>query len=94
MPECWQLAEVPEDGYLEGDVPAEVWAQISEFDAIYTRVVKTLEDAWRSGDQGMLHYALAEMMNKMPPLARSIMSTRIGNSPLHYAPSFRFQPKG
>lgn len=89
FPDCWPVAEVPDGGYVESDVPNETWQLMAEFDAIYSQVIMNLDEAWSQKSQGAFHRSLELMMDKLPTLARKIMQVPIRQQPFNYSPCFR-----
>ncbi len=89
FPECWPVAEVPDGGYAESDVPNDTWKLMAEFDAIYSQVIMNLDEAWSKRSQGAFHRSLELMMDRLPTLARQIMQVPIKQQPFNYSPCFR-----
>ena len=82
------MAVVPEGGYLQKDVPADVWTMINGIDQAYTRLLGGLQVVWEHGDQSALVHAIEGMFG-LSEQARSLMSTEIGKGRGNYGPCFR-----
>ena len=88
FPPAWPMAVVPEGGYLQKDVPADVWTMINGIDQAYTRLLGGLQVVWEHGDQSALVHAIEGMFG-LSEQARSLMSTEIGKGRGNYGPCFR-----
>ena len=89
FPEVWPMAVVPSGGYLQEDVPAEVWKMINDFDQTFTQLLDRLQVVWERGDQSALVHAI-ETMFGLSKQAQSLMSMEIGKGLGNYGPCFRY----
>ncbi|MCA9185231.1 MAG: ferritin-like protein [Planctomycetales bacterium] len=94
MPECWAVARVPDGGYRQSQVPANVWDKMVRSDRLYSSTLRHLQSAWDNGSQAALHRALELMMDAMPTLAVEIMQVPMEGKDGNYAPNFRFAEEG
>lgn len=91
MPECWPVGEIPAGGYPLDEVhDDDVWEAMQQFDIVYSRVIKLLDDAWAGGGLKPLHRGLELMMSQLPRLAKQIMQVPLKQQPYNYGPNFRF----
>lgn len=90
-PETYKIARIPEGGYQQADVTSEVWYYVSEFDKVYSELVKFLEDAWAINGRGQAALVNAiEVMFKLEKYAIPLMQIPIPtNNDLNYGPCFR-----
>ncbi len=87
-PETWPIAAVPDGGYLQGDVSAEVWSKLDQFDRTFTKLLDSLQLAWELGEQSPLIRAI-ETMFELTALGRAIMQIERPDGAGHYCPCFR-----
>ena len=88
-PDAWPVAVVPKGGYLQKNVPADVWKLIDDCDQTFTQLLNRLQVVWQHGDQGALVHAI-ETMFGLSQQARSLMSIKIKGTRGNYGPCFRF----
>jgi hypothetical protein len=88
LPAAWPMAVVPKGGYLQKDVPADVWTMINGFDETFTQLLDQLQVVWEHGDQAALVRAI-ETMFGLSEKARRLMSIEIENGLGNYGPCFR-----
>jgi hypothetical protein len=88
-PEVWPVAVVPKGGYLQKDVPADVWKLVNGVDQTFTQLLNRLQVVWEHGDQGALVHAIDTMFG-LSQQARSLMSIKIEGESGNYGPCFRF----
>jgi hypothetical protein len=88
FPDAWPVAAVPKGGYLQKDVPPDVWRMINGIDESFTRLLDQLQVVWEHGDQSALVRAI-ETMFGLSEQARSLMSVEIGKELGNYGPCFR-----
>jgi hypothetical protein len=87
-PDTWPMATIPEGGYLQEEVSAEVWELVHGFDQTFTLLLERLQHAWEFGDQGALVHAI-ETMFGLSDQARSLMQMKIKGKEETYGPCFR-----
>jgi len=87
-PATWPMAVVPKGGYLQKDVPADVWTMINGADETFTKLLDQLQVVWEHGDQSALVHAI-ETMFGLSEEARRLMSIEIGKGLGNYGPCFR-----
>jgi hypothetical protein len=92
-PAAWPMAVVPKGGYLQNDVPANVWTMINGIDQTYTQLLDRLQAVWEHGDQSALVHAI-ETMFGLTQQAQSLMRIEIGRGLGNYGPCFRFLGPG
>ncbi|MEO8036260.1 MAG: ferritin-like protein, partial [Acidobacteriota bacterium] len=88
LPEAWPVAVVPKGGYLQGDVPPNVWTMINAIDQTYTQILDLLQVVWEKGDQAALVHAIKTMFG-LTNQAQSLMQVEIGPGLGNYGPCFR-----
>ncbi|MBL4705556.1 MAG: ferritin-like protein [Flavobacteriales bacterium] len=91
-PESYKIARIPKGGYLEGNVSAETWFLLHEFDKTYSELVMLLEDAWTEGGGGQASLIKGiDVMFQLEKYALPLMNTPIpkNQSGEHYGPCFR-----
>jgi hypothetical protein len=88
FPEAWPMAVVPDGGYLQKDVPADVWTMVHGFDRGFTLLLAQLQAVWEHGDQAVFVHAI-ETMFSLSDKARRLMSVEVGNGRGNYGPCFR-----
>ena len=88
FPATWPMAVVPKGGYLQDDVPADVWTMINGIDQTFTQLLDRLQVVWEHGDQSALVHAI-ETMFGLSKQAQSLMSIEIGEGLGNYGPCFR-----
>lgn len=88
FPEVWPMAVVPNGGYLQDDIPADVWMMINDFDQTFTQLLDRLQVVWERGDQAALIHAI-ETMFGLSKQAQSLMKVEIGKGLGNYGPCFR-----
>jgi hypothetical protein len=88
FPATWPMAVVPKGGYLQDDVPADVWRMINHFDQTFTQLLDRLQVVWERGDQSALVHAI-ETMFGLAQQAQSLMRREIGEGLGNYGPCFR-----
>jgi rubrerythrin len=92
MPETWNMADIPEGGYCQADVPnAETWDLINTFDQRYSNMLRLLQDAWLQGEQTILSAAISEMRT-MGMIARQLVPRTRPDGAGNYGPCFRYVP--
>jgi hypothetical protein len=82
FPEVFPVGRVPVDGYP--DLPDAV-----AFDKKYTQLLRQLEAAWTTGDQGQLDDAMFTTMPQLPGPARRLMQRPLDAGGYTYCPCFR-----
>ena len=88
MPEILPMADIPEGGYRQADVSAEIWRLLTSFDTTFTTMVTLLDSAWRG--QGYEHIVRAmEVMFRLQADALPLMRTTIPGRDQTYGPCFR-----
>ncbi len=91
FPDIWKMAVVPEGGYRQEDVSADVWHHLDQFDEAYTRMVDLLQGAWTRGGQACFVHAIEEMFN-LEKHAKILMQVKIpGEGGKTYGPCFRYK---
>jgi hypothetical protein len=88
FPATWPIAVVPKGGYLQDDVPSDVWRMINDFDQTFTQLLDRLQVVWERGDQSALVHAI-ETMFGLSQQAQSLMRIEIGKGLGNYGPCFR-----
>ncbi len=89
-PDVYNVARVPDGGYKEADVSAEVWHLTNSFNETYTELVKLLEDAWAVNGRGQAALVNAiEVMFKLEQYALPLMKIPIPGKTENYGPSFK-----
>jgi hypothetical protein len=88
LPAAWPMAVVPKGGYLQKDVPSDVWTMINGFDETFTQLLDQLQVVWEHGDQAALVHAI-ETMFGLSEQARRLMSIELGEGLGNYGPCFR-----
>ncbi len=88
FPAVWPMAVVPKGGYLQEDVPADVWTMINGIDQTFTQLLDRLQVVWEHGDQSALVRAI-ETMFGLSKQAQALMSIEIGEGLGNYGPCFR-----
>ncbi len=88
FPDVWPMAVVPKGGYLQKDVPANVWTMLNSFDQTFTQLLDRLQSVWEHGDQAALVHAI-ETMFGLSQQAQSLMKIEIGDGRGNYGPCFR-----
>ncbi|MEO8133179.1 MAG: ferritin-like protein [Betaproteobacteria bacterium] len=92
-PAAWPMAFVPKGGYLQADVPPDVWTKINGIDQTFTLLLDRLQVVWELGDQSALVHAI-ETMFGLTSLAQALMGVEIGEGIGNYGPCFRFLGPG
>jgi hypothetical protein len=87
-PETFPVAVVPDGGYQQPDVSADVWAQLARFDRTYTNLLDSLQLAWELGRETSFVRAI-ETMFELTTLGRSIMQLERPDGSGNYCPCFR-----
>jgi hypothetical protein len=88
LPAAWPMAVVPKGGYLQKDVPSDVWTMINGIDETFTQLLDQLQVVWEHGDQAALVHAIEKMFG-LSEQARRLMSIEIGEGRGNYGPCFR-----
>ena len=93
FPEVWPMAPVPEGGYQEAAVSAEVWHLVDKFDDTFTLLLNQIQKAWTEpGGQAYFIRAIAtmfELERYAKPLMRiPIPKEKQGRT---YGPCFRYK---
>lgn len=88
FPEVWPMAVVPKGGYLQEDVPPDVWTMLNSFDQTFTQLLNRLQSVWEHGDQAALVHAI-ETMFGLSQQAQTLMKIEIGDGRGNYGPCFR-----
>jgi len=92
LPETWNMADIPEGGYLQADVPdMATWDLISTFDQRYSNMLRLLEAAWLNGNSASLSAAVGEM-RQMAPIASQLVAIPRADGAGNYGPCFRYVP--
>jgi photosystem II stability/assembly factor-like uncharacterized protein len=92
LPETWNMADIPEGGYLQADVPdIATWDLIRTFDQRYSNMLRLLEAAWLNGNSPSLSAAVGEM-RQMAAIASQLVATPRADGAGNYGPCFRYIP--
>ena len=83
FPDVLPVGKVPSGGYF--GIP-----EIDAFDQQFSKLLRTLEDAWAEGNQEKLDEAMYMKMRRLASAGKAIMEMPIGHGPSTYAPCFRF----
>lgn len=88
FPDVWPMAVVPEGGYQQKNVSAEVWELTHNFDLTYSKMIYTLQSAWAEGGQAAMWKAI-DMMFDLERYAIPLMKIPRPHGKGNYGPSFR-----
>ena len=81
--DIWPIAEVPPYGYAES----------LAFDFLFSEILRTLQNAWDTGDSDMVSTQSVEMMAALSRKAKELMTKpKLDGSGMNYAPDFRYLP--
>jgi photosystem II stability/assembly factor-like uncharacterized protein len=90
MPAVYDMADVPEGGYLPADVPdLAVRDLIERFDRHYSEMLRLLETAWTNGDPAVLLDAVGAM-GAMAAAGRELVKRPRPDGQGNYGPCFRY----
>ncbi|MCA9190083.1 MAG: hypothetical protein KDA99_30870, partial [Planctomycetales bacterium] len=90
LPATWDMADIPEGGYMQEDVPnIEIWNLIQMFDQQYSEMLRLLESAWQHGDDSLLGDAVGQMF-AMKSTANQLIQRPRPDGAGNYGPCFRF----
>lgn len=90
LPDIWNMADIPEGGYLQADVPdVATWNLIQMFDQQYSKMLRSLESAWQNGDMPTLTQAVGQMFG-MRETALEILKHPRPDGAGNYGPCFRY----
>lgn len=88
MPLLWPMADIPEGGYKEADVPPNVWQKIREFDVLFTTMLSQLDELWRDPTAQLSVPVIS--MYQLGPIAQGLMQMERDDRRGTYGPCFRF----
>jgi hypothetical protein len=90
LTDVWPMAEIPQGGYLQADVPDPVvWNLMTMFDQQFSEMLRNLEMTWEHGDDQYLFTAISLMM-QMGGTGRQLVQKPKPDGNGNYGPSFRF----
>lgn len=90
LPETWNMADIPQGGYQQADVPdMATWDLIHTFDQRYSNMLRLLEAAWLNGNGASLSEAIGEM-REMASIASQLVATPRPDGAGNYGPCFRY----
>jgi photosystem II stability/assembly factor-like uncharacterized protein len=89
-PETWPMADIPQLGYQQADVPdPAIWDLIARFDQQYSDMLRELQAAWVHGDDGALDAAVGLMISMGQTAIQLVKKPKLDGSG-NYGPCFRF----
>lgn len=92
LPDTWNMADIPAGGYRQAEVPdLAVWDLIIRFDQDYTAMLRSLELAWRHGDDSALGEAIGIMIT-LGSTGRELVQRPKPDGSGNYGPCFRLYP--